>query len=167
MTVLFKAPISSTVKTITAGIIIIVASTGITVTMVSILQGFLMLGILITTFLFLVIMISYLLMPRGYTITSSKIIIHRLWKDIEIPRNEIAYALQLNKHRVLHESVKLGGSGGLFGYYGLFWIKNLGKAWLYVTDENRMILIKLKSGKTYIISPDRPRLFLEILGITI
>jgi hypothetical protein len=54
---------------------------------------------------------------------------------------------------------RLGGSGGLYGYFGLFHIAGIGKTWMYVTNKDRVVYIQTKE-KQYAISPDNPDDFL-------
>jgi hypothetical protein len=57
---------------------------------------------------------------------------------------------------------RLGGSGGLYGYFGLFHIAGIGKVWMYVTNKDRIILIKTKE-KQNAISPNNIDDFLSTL----
>lgn len=47
-------------------------------------------------------------------------------------------------------NIRTFGVGGLFGYFGYF---NGNDVW-YVTNVDKKIQIKMKSGKTYMISPE-------------
>jgi hypothetical protein len=48
---------------------------------------------------------------------------------------------------------RLWGSGGLFGYYGLFWTSRLGKCTWYVTSRKRPVVV-IAESKTTLFSPD-------------
>jgi hypothetical protein len=57
----------------------------------------------------------------------------------------------------------LFGSGGLFGYYGLFRTRALGRSTWYVTNrKNRIVLIA--GAKTFVLSPDDVDGFLRALN---
>jgi len=49
--------------------------------------------------------------------------------------------------------IRLWGSGGWFGYYGLFRTAALGRCTWYVTDRSRMVVL-ITGSKTYLFSPD-------------
>jgi hypothetical protein len=56
-------------------------------------------------------------------------------------------------------SLRTMGNGGLFGYYGNFWKKEIGNYLLYATRSDRLVLID--NGKKYFLTPDEPELFIE------
>ncbi|MDT8286335.1 MAG: PH domain-containing protein [Elusimicrobiales bacterium] len=56
-------------------------------------------------------------------------------------------------------SLRTMGNGGLFGYYGNFWKKGVGKYLLYATRSDRLVLVD--NGKKYFLTPDEPELFIE------
>ena len=58
--------------------------------------------------------------------------------------------------------IRLGGSGGLFGYYGLFSTAKLGKSHLVRTDRSHSIVV-ITPAKTVLLSPDDPEGFLNTL----
>ena len=53
----------------------------------------------------------------------------------------------------LRRAIRLRGSGGLFGYYGLFRSAKLGKFKAYVTDKNNRVVV-ITGSKTALFSPD-------------
>jgi len=54
------------------------------------------------------------------------------------------------------------GSGGLFGYYGYFKNPRLGKFLAFVTNLDRLVVLRFPQG-TLVISPDDPQGFLQEL----
>ena len=84
-------------------------------------------------------------------LTSTEVIIQRPIRNISIPYNQI---IDINQLNWTWKGLRLGGSGGLYGYLGLFYLSNLGKVWMYVTNKNKMLLIKCVNSRNYIISPD-------------
>jgi hypothetical protein len=97
-----------------------------------------------------ILAIQFLFSPRGYKLTSTEVTIQRPIRSISIPYNQIIGVNQLNW---TWRGLRLGGSGGLYGYFGLFYLSNLGKVWMYVTNKNKMLLIKCINGRNYLISP--------------
>jgi hypothetical protein len=57
----------------------------------------------------------------------------------------------------------LGGSGGLFGYYGLFSTSKLGRSTWYVTNKSNSVVV-ITAAKTVLLSPDDPDAFLATLA---
>jgi hypothetical protein len=68
----------------------------------------------------------------------------------------------------LVDSGKLGsmirtmGNGGLFGYYGWYNSSNIGSFFYYGTQRKNRILIQMKNGEKYIITPDDTSLLSEL-----
>lgn len=60
-------------------------------------------------------------------------------------------------------AIRLWGSGGFFGYYGLFRTSRLGRCWWYVT--NRRNLVVVIAGQTALFSPDDVDGFLASLSV--
>ena len=95
---------------------------------------------------------TYLFSPRGYRLTARELVIVRPFRSIVIPYDDIAEA---NRQEWIWKGVRLWGGGGLYGYIGLFHISGLGRIWMYVTNKNKLVLIKTKNSKQYAISPDK------------
>lgn len=100
-----------------------------------------------------VIFIAYGFIPRRIAVSDSQILIKNIYGSILINLNEIA---SINMVEKLSLNLRTFGVGGLFGYFGYF---NGGDVW-YVTNIHKKIKIVLKSGKTYIISPENPDHFI-------
>lgn len=109
---------------------------------------------------FLIVLLPYLFSPKCFILTASGVLIRRHLRSILIPYSEISSVKRVSW---TWRAVRLGASGGLYGFFGLFHIKGLGRAWMYVTDRSKMILIETKRGTKYIVSPSNPQAFLEKL----
>jgi hypothetical protein len=59
--------------------------------------------------------------------------------------------------------IRLLGSGGAFGWYGLFWNRSLGRYRAYVTDRSRIVEVGTDQGMV-VLSPDDPDRFLRTAG---
>lgn len=105
-----------------------------------------------------VLLIGYLFSPRSFELTLNGIAIKRPIKSFEIPYREI-----LNVKRVgwSWRHLRLFGSGGLYGFFGLFQFSGLGRVWTYVTNRHKVVLVETKGGTKYLISPEDPEAFLE------
>ncbi|MCS7097386.1 MAG: PH domain-containing protein [Candidatus Methanomethyliaceae archaeon] len=157
----FKSPYDSLVRAVT---ITVVVGLMILFALISYIaqiegEGFIVIPLLATVYSSITI-VPYLFSPRGFALTTSGILIKRVVKSILIPYSEISNVKRISW---TWKGARLGASGGLFGFFGLFHIQGLGKVWMYVTDRSKMIYIEVKQGKKYIISPDAPQAFLEKL----
>lgn len=94
--------------------------------------------------------IPFLFSPKGYRLTSTELIIQRPVRSIVIPYNQV---IEINQLNWIWKGIRLGGSGGLYGYLGLFYLSGIGKVWMHVTNKNKMLLVKCINGKQYVISP--------------
>jgi len=57
--------------------------------------------------------------------------------------------------------MRLFGSGGLFGYFGLFWNREFGTMTWYATRRDQAIMIITSSHKKLVITPDETDAFMQ------
>lgn len=91
-----------------------------------------------------------LLMPLRLTFEDDKITLHRLVGPNYIPSKDIIELMAIPNSEIAY-SIRLFGSGGLFGYLGKFRNKKLGNYTMYATNLNELILIRT-NRKTYVFS---------------
>jgi len=117
---------------------------------VGVLTALLCLGLLV---------VPYLFSPRAFELTRNGIVVRRILRSFEIPYSKIrkAYLADLSWKRI-----RLWASGGLYGFYGLFYVARLGKVWVYATRRCNLVVIETEGNK-YAISPEDPEEFLEML----
>lgn len=103
--------------------------------------------------LFVIFGVTYLLAPRAYQLSTDTLTIDRLWAPVHIPLQQIAEVSTppLNQ---FNYAVRLFGSGGFLGYFGLFWVSKTGRMWWYATQRRNVIMVILKEGHPIIITPD-------------
>ena len=101
---------------------------------------------------------AYLFAPRAYEITQTGIVVRRILRSFEIPFSSMkrVYVRDLGLM-----SMRLFAMGGLFGFYGLYAVKGLGRIWVYVTRREKVVVIENRNK--YAISPESNEEFLEIL----
>ncbi|GAB4030072.1 MAG: hypothetical protein Fur0012_05380 [Elusimicrobiota bacterium] len=104
--------------------------------------------------------LTWLFSPVSYQITETKLKILRPIKDIEIDLGEIS-EIKKTDRASLKGTVRLFGSGGLYGFFGLFYKKGLGKFYAYCTNSSDLVLIK--AGKIFLISPSHTETFISFL----
>jgi hypothetical protein len=96
--------------------------------------------------------------PRGYVLDGRSILVRRLVGTARIPLDEVREARRATPGD-FRGSIRLWGSGGLFGYYGLFSTASLGKSTWYVTNRSNAVVLTT-AAKTVLLSPDDPDGFL-------
>ena len=58
-------------------------------------------------------------------------------------------------------SIRVFGVGGLFGYFGLFRNSRYGTMIWYATRRDQFVVIERSNGKTIVLTPDDPNLFVS------
>ncbi len=108
--------------------------------------------------LIIVFVIVYLLRPNNYSVSSDKLLIHRMLGNVEIERNNIQSVQEIDESQVKN-SIRTFGVGGFFGNFGKFWNGKLGNMTWYVTRKNNFVLVETKDQKKIILTPDKPEEF--------
>jgi hypothetical protein len=107
-----------------------------------------------TTVLCLAIyLVAFAFRPIDYLITTDELIIHRPLLNVHIKRADIKSVELIDRQKIVG-SFRIFGSGGLFGYYGVFKSFPLGSMTWYATSRRHPILIKTTDGRRIVISPD-------------
>jgi hypothetical protein len=108
----------------------------------------------------LIMFTSLLFTVRGYTISGNALRIRRLlWNtDIDISMlSSVDY-----DPKAMTGSIRTMGNGGLYSFSGKFRSRKLGSFKAYLTDFRNCVIIK-RAGKTIVVSPENPELFVEVL----
>ena len=95
--------------------------------------------------------------PKGYALNDVELLIDRDMKPIRIPLSSIL-GVSAAEDGLLRRSLRLMGTSGYYGYYGLFWNRKLGKYRAYVTRTKNLLALKTEKG-IYVLSPDDPEDF--------
>lgn len=101
---------------------------------------------------FLVLLTAYGYSPQSYVIGRRSIIVKRLLKDAEFPLERLQ-AVRRATPDDLAWTMRLWGSGGLFGYYGTFRTSKLGKCTWYCTRRADQVVVATDS-RTALFTPD-------------
>jgi len=107
-----------------------------------------------------VVVLCVLLAPLRYKVTASAVLVKRLGPDVLIPVENIHEVRQVEK-RDLGIGIRIFGSGGFLGGFGIFLSSRLGILYGYVTDASRLVLIECVDGRKYLLSPETPHEFVE------
>ena len=105
------------------------------------------------------LVLTHLLHPVSYTIVPDSIKINRVILPITIQDMEIIHLEKINLSD-LSINLRLFGSGGVWGYFGIYHSSAHGKLTMMASDMQNLVLITTPSKK-YVISPENPRDFLE------
>jgi len=107
-----------------------------------------------------IVVLCILLAPLRYTAGESAVRVKRLGPDVLIPVEIIRRIRRLEK-RDLGIGIRLFGSGGFLGGFGIFFCSRLGIVYGYVTDAARLVLIECDDGRKFLLSPETPDEFVE------
>jgi hypothetical protein len=109
----------------------------------------------------LLILVSYAYSPRGYVITDRSVLVQRLAGRPRIALDGLRQVRRTTPDD-FRRSIRLRGSSGLFGYYGLFSSAKLGRFTAYVTNKNNRVVV-ITGSKTALFSPDDVDAFLNAI----
>ena len=99
-----------------------------------------------------VVILSYAYSPRGYAIVDRSIAVKRLIGNVRIPLDGVREVRTVAADD-LRGCIRLWGSGGMFGYYGIFRTSKLGRSTWYVTNRSNAVVV-ITDAKTALFSPD-------------
>jgi hypothetical protein len=111
-----------------------------------------------TVALLLIYFTAFAFRPINYNLTTDKLIIHRLFADVKIDRNQIK-SVELLARDKISWAIRTFGVGGLFGYYGKFANTKLGSMTWYATRRDRTVLVRTVDNKKIILTPNEPDQF--------
>lgn len=94
-----------------------------------------------------IIAISAIWAPRKITIDKKGVKCQLLATVIVIPASEVISIQKCDAKDAFKGCMRLFGSGGLFGYYGVFRNQKLGRFSMYITQRENMILVTTKRKK--------------------
>jgi len=107
-----------------------------------------------------VLVVSWAMAPRRLAVGGGQVLVERrAWYPVRIPLASLEEVGTLPPE-VLRGSLRLGGSGGAFGYYGRYRSGDLGAFRLHATRRDRLVLLR-GGGTTWVVTPDRPESFVD------
>ena len=112
-----------------------------------------------------IVLVSWLYSPRGYSVRDGALVIHRAWKPVIIPLEEIRSVQVLSPEDVSPwGTLRVFGVGGLFGYFGTFFRPNLGGyVRFYLGNKENPVLLDTIRGRL-LLSPDSAGLVWALNG---
>lgn len=97
--------------------------------------------------------------PQRLEISQSQITVLRRYDSITIPRSMIL-SIEPLEPKDMKRVYTDGGCAGLFGYFGGFRSKQLGRFKMYSTSMDNLYLITLSDGRKIVIGCTEPKLLL-------
>lgn len=113
-------------------------------------------GVLVIIILVGALFTPFLTYPQYIIVTDEGIGIHTLARTRFIPYSNIETIERLDKSCTQGGTIRLFGIGGMLGNIGWFRNSQLGTFRAYITDSNKVFLIRLKQGKPIAISVSEP-----------
>ena len=113
-------------------------------------------GVLVILILVGALFAPFLTYPQYIIVTDEGIGIHTLARTRLIPYSNIETIERLDKSCIQGGTIRLFGIGGMLGNIGWFRNSQLGTFRAYITDSNKVFLIRLKEGKPIAISVSEP-----------
>jgi hypothetical protein len=108
----------------------------------------------------------WLFSTKYYTLNDQRLTIHRPFRNREICINEISQVQAVSRED-MKGSLRTFGVGGLFGYFGKFWVPQIGAVNAYATQMKNLVLIATHAGEQILISPDDVDLIGQIQEIKV
>jgi Bacterial PH domain len=143
----FAAPYDSTTKVVSAAVVVLfLVLTAVTrVWIVGVLGAF-------------VVAASYAWSPRAYAVSGRAILVRRLVGYTCVPLSDLR-EVRAATAEDLSGAIRIFGSGGVFGYCGIFRTSKLGKSTWYVTDRKQAVVVITVGliGTVLLYSPGPPR----------
>jgi hypothetical protein len=122
-------------------------------------------ALLFSSILILILcIVFYLYRPLKYSIENGNIRISRMLGDKIILKDEIKTVRIPSKHDIAWP-IRTFGNGGLFGYTGRYYTKQLGTMIWFCSRRNNFILIERKNKLPIVISPDEYKAFLKAYSV--
>lgn len=123
------------------------------------ISGFLLLSIMLG-----VVVFSYLLAPKGYLLYADRLVIIRPLNPITVPLAGVSGA-EAATPELFKDSIRVAGSGGLWGYYGKYQSGQLGRYYMYARRTSELVLVR--GRENYVIAPERFHEFIKVLNLAI
>jgi hypothetical protein len=153
-TIEFRAPWSTSLRTLTAmtiGVLAFVVVTAIVMRPPA-LAAALLIGVPILT-----VFATVAGRVRGYTLTENAITVRRGVWDTRLPLSELRSVT--GDVDAMRGSIRVLGNGGVFSFTGRFWNSKLGWYRAFATDPSRAVVLRYPK-RTIVITPHDPQHFI-------
>jgi hypothetical protein len=100
---------------------------------------------------------------RGYSLSSDRILVHRLLWSTALPRVGLVSAEAAPD--AMRGSLRTFGNGGAFSFTGFYYNKRLRSYRAYVTDPRRSVVLRY-TNRRVVLSPAAPEDFVQDLALS-
>ena len=97
--------------------------------------------------------------PQRYLVKGNLVTVRRRIGDVGI-----LVSREPQRWRWTWWGLRLFGSGGLYGYFGYFYMKRIGRVRMYATNRHNMVLLVDQKGRKILVSPNEVDRFIQQLG---
>lgn len=123
-------------------------------------NDYFMIGLLI--FLIGVLLFSFCFMPLSYILKHNNLTINMICFSKNIYYNDIKNVRKIS-NKESFKIIRSFGNGGIFGYHGFFYIPGIGMSTFWASKRINLVLLVMKSGKRYVITPNDVNRFISQL----
>jgi hypothetical protein len=107
---------------------------------------------------FSILIIPLLWAPQRYLVKDNIVMVRRRIGDAKI-----CVSREPERWKWTWWGLRLFGSGGLYGYFGYFYMKRIGRVRMYATNRHNMVLLIDEKGEKMLVSPNEPDRFIRQL----
>ncbi len=114
----------------------------------------------------LLLLLAFATQPVAYRLEQNDLVIVRKWLPaLRIPLDKITAASSASRlSGIPNEGLRFAFNPGIFGYQGPFYLAPYGRAFLLATSREHLVSLARTADPPLILSPARPRLFIETLN---
>ena len=109
-----------------------------------------------------IVVFAYVYTPKSFHLDADALRIARPAGVVVVPFASVSEVEPLDRFLGLSLKAPPGGNSGLFGLYGTFWKRDLGKYRLYGRSATGGVLLKTSKG-SIVVTPDRRDAFIAAL----
>jgi hypothetical protein len=149
----YSASWDNLVKGVTTGVFALMA---IVIAILGLVSNSLPLVAALITLFGSVLLVIFLWAPRGYELHRNLVVVRRPIGDAKIVFSQAA-----SRWNWTWLGLRLFGSGGMYGYYGIFTFKGIGTVRMHATNRRKLVLVTNVNGRKYLLSPDDPERFIR------
>ena len=113
-------------------------------------------------FVVAIVVFAYVYTPKSFHLDADALRIARPAGAVVVPFASVSEVEPLDRFLGLSLKVPPGGNSGLFGLYGTFWKRDLGKFRMYGRSATGAVLLRTSEGRI-VVTPDRRAAFIAAI----
>jgi len=110
-----------------------------------------------------ILAIIYLLAPQAYQVEAGALTVQRAGTDVTISLGNVTRVEVTAGWPIFRGALRLGASGGAFGFYGAFWNKTLKNFTAYATRLDTVVILYRAQGSPIVVTPDDADAFAQLV----